>query len=157
MSATPVVELVHQRGVTLLAENFWNRSRISRRSALRGIGLGAAGLAGAALIGCGDDDEAAPAAAQSAATAAPAATAAAAQATSEATGEATSILATRRDQNAGAVNGGVFQGITNAEPENLDPLNATSYKAPYSARWAYPTLLQFKPGFITPATGEVQG
>jgi ABC-type transport system substrate-binding protein len=126
---------------------------------MRGIGLGAAGLAGAALIGCGDDEEAAPAAAKakSAATAAPAATKAAAQATSEATGEATSILATRRDQNPGAVNGGIFKGIANAEPENLDPLNATSYKAPYSARWVYPTLLQFKPGFITPATGEVEG
>ncbi len=40
--------------------NYWQRKigrRISRRAALRGAGLGVAGLAGAALIGCGDDDE----------------------------------------------------------------------------------------------------
>ncbi len=40
--------------------NYWSRmmgSRISRRGALRGAGVGAAGLAGAALIGCGDDDD----------------------------------------------------------------------------------------------------
>ena len=40
--------------------NYWSRmmgSRISRRGALRGAGIGAAGLAGAALIGCGDDDD----------------------------------------------------------------------------------------------------
>lgn len=40
--------------------NYWNRfsqNRISRRSALRGAGLGAVGLAGAALIGCGGGDE----------------------------------------------------------------------------------------------------
>ena len=59
--------------------------RISRRTALRGAGLGVAGLAGAALIGCGDDDEEdeeeeaaaqAPAPAGTAAPAAPAAPAA---------------------------------------------------------------------------------
>jgi len=42
--------------------NYWSQ-RVSRRTALRGAGLGVAGLAGAALIGCGgDDDDAAPAA-----------------------------------------------------------------------------------------------
>lgn len=60
--------------------NFWTRRRISRRAALRGTGLGLAGLAGAALIGCGDDDEAAPSArattAPAAGTASPQATAA---------------------------------------------------------------------------------
>ena len=57
--------------------NFWTRNRISRRTALRGAGLGVAGLAGAALIGCGDDDDddAARATAAPAATAAPGAAA----------------------------------------------------------------------------------
>jgi ABC-type transport system substrate-binding protein len=141
-----------------MAENFWTRSQISRRSALRGIGLGAAGLAGAALIGCGGDDDVPAPAAKSAATAAPAATKAAAQATTAAAAEdTTGILAVRRDQSAGATPGGIYAGIQNAEPENVDPLNATSYKAPYSARWAYPTLLQFVPGFIEPAAGSVEG
>ncbi len=45
--------------------NYWNRlhsTRLSRRSALRGGGLGLAGLTGALLIGCGDDDDDGPAA-----------------------------------------------------------------------------------------------
>ncbi|MDP6605580.1 MAG: hypothetical protein QF664_04885, partial [Dehalococcoidia bacterium] len=37
--------------------NFWTGRRISRRAALRGVGLGIAGLVGAALIGCGDDGD----------------------------------------------------------------------------------------------------
>jgi peptide/nickel transport system substrate-binding protein len=60
--------------------NFWNNRRISRRAALRGAGLGIAGLAGAALIGCGDDDEDSTASS----TAAPATTSAAAAATTTA-------------------------------------------------------------------------
>jgi predicted ester cyclase len=36
---------------------YWTRGRISRRTVLRGAGLGLAGLAGAALIGCGGGDE----------------------------------------------------------------------------------------------------
>jgi peptide/nickel transport system substrate-binding protein len=36
--------------------NYWTR-RFNRRSVIRGAGLGAAGLAGAALIGCGSDDD----------------------------------------------------------------------------------------------------
>lgn len=35
----------------------YRASRISRRAALRGAGIGAAGLAGAVLIGCSDSDE----------------------------------------------------------------------------------------------------
>ena len=41
---------------------YWSGRRIGRRAALRGAGVGIAGLAGAALIGCGGDDEATPAA-----------------------------------------------------------------------------------------------
>ncbi|MQA00523.1 MAG: hypothetical protein GEU80_14535 [Dehalococcoidia bacterium] len=38
--------------------NYWTRpQRVSRRSLLRGAGVGVAGLAGAALIGCGGDDD----------------------------------------------------------------------------------------------------
>ncbi len=41
-------------------QSYWTRlsqQRLSRRGALRGAAVGAAGLAGAALIGCGDDDD----------------------------------------------------------------------------------------------------
>ncbi len=37
--------------------NYWGRRRLDRRTALRGAGLGVAGLAGAALIGCGGGDD----------------------------------------------------------------------------------------------------
>lgn len=60
-----------------MESNYWVRGtarRYSRRSVLRGAALGAAGLAGAALIGCGggDDEPAAPAAPAAKGTAAPA-------------------------------------------------------------------------------------
>ena len=41
-----------------MADNYWTSlatHRVTRRSALRGAALGAAGLAGAALIGCGGE------------------------------------------------------------------------------------------------------
>jgi len=41
--------------------NYWLRSSVTRRRLLRTATIGAAGLAGAALIGCGGDDEDAPA------------------------------------------------------------------------------------------------
>src|SRR5688572_27847855 len=37
-------------------ENYWTR-RLSRRGVVRGAALGGVGLAGAALIGCGSDDD----------------------------------------------------------------------------------------------------
>ena len=73
--------------------NYWNRlhsTRLSRRSALRGGGLGLAGLTGALLIGCGDDDEpAAPAPTAAATTAAAGTAAATATATATASGGTT--------------------------------------------------------------------
>jgi peptide/nickel transport system substrate-binding protein len=39
-------------------DNYWSRSRVSRRGVLRAGGVAGIGLAGAALIGCGDDDDA---------------------------------------------------------------------------------------------------
>ena len=45
----------------------WSRTRLSRRAALRGGAIAVGGLAGAVLVGCGDDaaDESAPTAAAS--------------------------------------------------------------------------------------------
>jgi len=45
--------------------NYWGRTgagRVSRRALMRGAGIGVAGLAGAALIGCGSKEESKPAA-----------------------------------------------------------------------------------------------
>src|SRR3989304_2622378 len=44
-------------------ENYWTRlqrKRLSRRGLLRGTALGAAGLAAAAVVGCGGGEEAGP-------------------------------------------------------------------------------------------------
>ncbi|MCA9848765.1 MAG: hypothetical protein KC472_12380, partial [Dehalococcoidia bacterium] len=40
-----------------MESTYWTRARVGRRSVLRGAGLGIAGLAGAALIGCGGSDD----------------------------------------------------------------------------------------------------
>jgi len=53
---------------------YWNRTRIDRRGALRGIGVATAGVAGAALLGCGGEDPPTPAVGTAPSTTAPAAT-----------------------------------------------------------------------------------
>ncbi|MEX2032010.1 MAG: hypothetical protein WEA81_03995, partial [Dehalococcoidia bacterium] len=40
--------------------NYWSRGRVGRRTVLRSGALGVAGLAGAALIGCGGGDDEEP-------------------------------------------------------------------------------------------------
>lgn len=40
-----------------MTDNYWKRPSISRRSALRGVGVGMVGLAGAAFFGCGGGGE----------------------------------------------------------------------------------------------------
>ena len=88
------------------------QERTSRRTLLRGAALGGAGLAAAALVGCGDDDDDAPAPA--AATAAPAAATAAA-----ATPAPTPTPDTRR--------GGVFKYTrTSLLAGAVDPHQSTS-------------------------------
>ena len=124
---------------------------------MRGSALGAMGLGGAALIGCGGGDEAEVAATSSGSSAA---TAAATQAlvAQQAAATETGILTTRVDTSAQATRGGIFKGITQAEPEQVDPLQATSYKAAYYSRYAYQTLLEFEPGLNDQtAKGNVQG
>jgi peptide/nickel transport system substrate-binding protein len=44
--------------MTAFGENYWTRRSIGRRSLIRSAALGAAGLAGASLIGCGGGDDA---------------------------------------------------------------------------------------------------
>jgi len=114
------------------------------------------GLGGAALIGCGGGDEAEVAATSSGSSAA---TAAATQAlvAQQAAATETGILTPRVDTTAQATRGGIFKGITQAEPEQVDPLQATSYKAAYYSRWAYQTLLEYEPGLgDSTAKGNVQ-
>ena len=89
--------------------SFW-RTTISRRAALRGGVIGGAGLAAAALIGCGDDDEEEPAA-TAAPTQAPAAT----------------PEATPTPDPEAAKFGGTYRRATNGTPETLDPHRTQSH------------------------------
>ena len=110
--------------------NFWQRSmgrRVSRRTALRGAGLGVAGLAGAALIGCGDDDDDDTAAV---ATQPPAAT----QAPADATEAPADELAAKR--------GGTYIGLETQFPATLDPYGSQTYRAKTVGLYTYSRLFR---------------
>ena len=92
-------------------QNYWTRTtgrRLSRRGMLRGTAVAGLGLAGAALIGCGDDEDEDAAPAAAATTAAPAAGTPAAAATEAAGPE---------------VYGGTFQTpeVDNFQYQHIDP------------------------------------
>ena len=143
-----------------MAGNYWSRKRFSRRAVVRGGALGLAGLGGAALIGCGSGDEEEVAATSSgSSSSSSAATAAATQALQQQQAAAAEAgILTSRQYHEPQTLGGIFKGITQAEPEQVDPLQATSYKAAYYSRGAYQTLLEFEPGEgDNTAKGNVQG
>lgn len=128
--------------------NYWS-GRIRRRTALRGAGLGIAGLAGAALVGCGSKTEVAPAVATE--------TAPVDLAKSRAQAEEKSILTKRVDTTAQGKPGGILPSSRTADVDSMDPLAATSFTANAISRYVYPQLMEFKVGLIDEASGEVQG
>ncbi len=107
---------------------FWRR-RLSRRSVLQTTGLGAAGLAVAGVIGCGDDE------------AGPAATA------TVAPGETP----------AGPVMGGTLSGplvgVVTGNPPSLDAMRQLTFLAQIPAAYHYSRLVKFVP----PTLQEVNG
>ena len=127
--------------------NFWTRNRISRRAALRGAGLGIAGLAGAALIGCGDDEEDDTGGAAGAAATSAAATSAA----------ATSAAGAAAVPAAAAQAGGTFKSSTNLDVDTFDVQAATSYKTAVITGYVYSRLVQYDIGDGSPAPGSVSG
>ena len=102
--------------------NFWTKrtGRLSRRSMLRGGALAVAGLAGAALIGCGDDDDDGGGATTTATqpTAAPATSGTQAAAAAAATSAAPTVADVPR--------GGELIWANSYDPPNLDPHTGTS-------------------------------
>lgn len=106
-------------------DSIWSRRNISRRTALRSLGLGVAGLAGAALIGCGDEDEAPRATATAAATSAPASAATSAPA------PASSVQT-----------GGTFTRERTGDAPTIDPYGNHSFLTKYVAVHAYSRLYQ---------------
>jgi peptide/nickel transport system substrate-binding protein len=126
--------------------NFWTQRRVSRRAALRGAGVGVAGLAGAALIGCGDDDDEEEAAAAQATTA-PGAT----QAAGAATAAPTQAAAATPE---GPQSGGTYIYARTGDPPTLDPYGNLSYLTKGVAVHAYSRLMLriSKPGIPGAAT-----
>ncbi len=111
--------------------NYWSRRTLSRRGALRGAGLGAAGLAGVALFGCGGDDDGG-----SPATAAP----------GGGGGEGTATAAPGggplpSDQIRIAP--GAYEGSIPATPGELDPANNARYGGTLMARYLDPPHMDF--------------
>lgn len=85
----------------------WKTSPLTRRRLIRGAGVGAAGLAGAALVGCGESSEATPTASASGTNAPPGGTA-----TTQATIEPGSL---------NPVYGGTLKIAASGDPRGLDP------------------------------------
>ena len=145
----------------------------TRRSLLRGAAMGGAGLAAAALIGCGDDDDeeapAAPAATQApAATEAPAATATAAPATPVPTATPTPTQAAVQRTpvptatppppaevarlgggNRGEpVMGGTFRQSNSTGPQQLDPHASMDTRGKPMGEAVYGTLFRQQPAAL---------
>ena len=112
---------------------------MSRRGILRGAGVGAAGLAGAALIGCGDDDDDD----DGAATASPGATQA-----PEGTAAPTSGAPER---------GGTYRLAMVEAPDHYDMHRTTAASTYHVTRWAHSKLMQWTPGNGQFASGEMEG
>ena len=131
-----------------MEQHYWTH-RIGRRNALRGAGLGFAGLAGAALIGCGKKEESAPAVSTQ--------TAPVDLKQEGAKAEEKGILTKRVDTTAQGKPGGILPSSRASDVDSMDPLAATSFTANALSRYVYPQLFEFKVGIVEPATGEVQG
>ena len=114
---------------------------LSRRSALRGSLIGGAGLAAAALIGCGDDDDGEPAPAPTApaarATATPAegaqGAATATQAAAETPGPAPADVPKR---------GGTFVAHAWTTPPSLDPHRTQAHDVKFAVSYVYSMLFK---------------
>jgi peptide/nickel transport system substrate-binding protein len=109
--------------------NRWQRQRTSRRRVLAGGGLTVAGVAGFALVGCGDDDDDA--------SGTPAGTA-------TATGTGTSPDGTPSTQ--APVKGGTvrypLEGMSSGDPPTLFPFENLTYLAQHPASLHYSRLLR---------------
>ncbi|MFN0148380.1 MAG: ABC transporter substrate-binding protein [Dehalococcoidia bacterium] len=117
-----------------MASDYWNRFNEMRASRRRFLGAGAAGgagLAGLALVGCGDDDDAASP------TAAPAGTTTAAASASAAPTEAVTRGGTWRSP---------LNGVSSGNPPTLYPYENLTYLAQFPSGNHYSRLLRQKTG-----------
>ena len=137
--------------------DYWS-SRVSRRRALRGAALGLSGLAGAALIGCGGDDDA-PVATAAATTAAATTTAATATATTATGGAATATAtAATAAPTAESMAGGTFKYFSAYDVDTFDNHESPSYKTFVINTYTHSRLVRYAVGQGSePASGAVEG
>ena len=111
-------------------KSYWAGSRVGRRSVLRGVGFGAAGLAGAALIGCSAGSKTAPAPTVKAAT-----------------------------DNAKPRRGGTVRTVFSfdQDPDSFDWLLGLNPKSSYPAQAVYSRLMKYDIGNNSAAPGTVSG
>jgi len=109
-------------------DNYWTR-RLGRRSVVRGAALGGLGLAGAALIGCGSDDDSA--------TAAPTTPGGGATATTAPSNGGTPAEMVKR--------GGTLRMHIAAEPPNFDMHANSTYAVNNAISPVFNMLVQFDP------------
>lgn len=110
--------------------NYWTRQRVSRRATLRGAGVGAAGIAGAVLIGCGDDDD-------------PTATATTApddNGDATATAEATQVRETTTPASSTINRGGTYTVSATGDPPTINPYGNASFAGKVVAAFSYNRL-----------------
>jgi peptide/nickel transport system substrate-binding protein len=111
-----------------LETNFWTRQRVSRRAALRGAGVGAAGIAGAVLIGCGGDDDD------------PTATPGADGGTGTPGATETQVRDTSTPQAAGIKRGGTWTVANNGDPPTIFPYGNLSFETKGIGTYVYNRL-----------------
>jgi peptide/nickel transport system substrate-binding protein len=114
----------------LVTDNYWSR-RVSRRSAMRGAGVGIAGLAGAALFGCGGGAEES--------------TVAELKATNSFTGDALVIPppAGKVGKDQVRLKPGVYENFAPMSPAETDPLNNGRYGGTLMNRYLDPPSMDF--------------
>jgi peptide/nickel transport system substrate-binding protein len=110
--------------------NYWTGRRISRRAALRGAGLGATGLAGAVLIGCGGDDDDEP-------TATPSGDGGA---TGTAAATETQVRDTSTPQSAAIKRGGTWTVANAGDPPTIFPYGNLSFETKGIGTYVYNRL-----------------
>ncbi len=113
-------------------DRYW-RLRANRRRFLGGALATSAGAAGLALVGCGDDEEAAT-------------PTAAATATPTAAGTAPAASPTPADPFANAKRGGILHAASTGDPPTLDPYGNLSFLTKGFAAYVYSRLFMFETG-----------
>ena len=135
-----------------MEKNYWSRlgaqRRVSRRSVIRGAGVAAAGITGAALIGCGgsdDEGDSSSSAATAAATQALAQqqqTQAAAATATQTSVAAVATAAANVDPYPGVKRGGTVVGNWVQDPPTIDPYGNLSYLSKYPSLFSVSRLFR---------------